>query len=253
MRKEILSILNSLDICDVFYIGNGSRDQKCEIHLKIEINRANLEGKQFAIQFEETSRVVALWDIRERLSRKASLNLYYERYKEWHTVKKIEVTEGEINKSHSGISAKKAVMPVDQLEDFLRFNQLFDFPFRVDNSEFEEDDIASVDIIKTQEGHEICYFGKRYERNPELRGKAISLQGCICKICGFDFERVYGNLGHNYIEVHHIKPLYQGEQMPDPALDLIPVCANCHRMMHRQKYKTITPDELREIIKNRNR
>lgn len=85
----------------------------------------------------------------------------------------------------------------------------------------------------------------RYERNPKNREEAIRIQGTRCKICGFDFNAVYGkSLADNYIEVHHIKLLSEGEQVPDPAKDLIPVCANCHRILHRRKKNNISIDDL---------
>ena len=69
------------------------------------------------------------------------------------------------------------------------------------------------------------------------REDAIRIHGTKCMICGFDFEQKYGELGKGYIEVHHIKPLTTLEQevVVNPETDLICVCANCHRMLHRFK------------------
>lgn len=89
----------------------------------------------------------------------------------------------------------------------------------------------------------------RFERNANNRKKAIEKQGCICKICGFDFNKVYGDeLGDDYIEVHHIKPISNGMQTPNPEKDLIPVCANCHRMLHRRKNLILSVEELQKIV-----
>lgn len=86
----------------------------------------------------------------------------------------------------------------------------------------------------------------RYERNPHNRREAIRLQGHKCKICGFDFNEIYGeDLANDYIEVHHLKPLSSGEQVINPEKDLLPVCANCHRMLHRKKYNSISVEELK--------
>lgn len=75
-----------------------------------------------------------------------------------------------------------------------------------------------------------------------------------CQICGFDFNEVYGTLGEGFIEVHHRVPLYSLEQeiIPNPKTDLICVCSNCHRMLHRHKHSIIEPEELREIVKRKN-
>lgn len=88
----------------------------------------------------------------------------------------------------------------------------------------------------------------RYERNPYNRKEAIRIQGHKCKICGFDFNEVYGaELADDYIEVHHIKQLADGEQIVDPARDLLPVCANCHRMLHRKRKGNIGVEEMKKL------
>ena len=68
--------------------------------------------------------------------------------------------------------------------------------------------------------------------------------------CGFDFEATYGEIGKNYIEVHHTKPLYSLEQetIVNPRTDLVCLCSNCHRMIHRKRDSILTLEELKEII-----
>lgn len=75
----------------------------------------------------------------------------------------------------------------------------------------------------------------KYERNPDARIRCILHYGCDCRICGFNFEKVYGELGAMFIHVHHLKPLakIQKEYEVDPIKDLLPVCPNCHAMIHR--------------------
>ena len=92
-------------------------------------------------------------------------------------------------------------------------------------------------------------LGRRYERNPRLRSECINYHGTDCKICGFDFEAVYGELGTNYCHVHHILPLSEvGEShVVCPKSDLIPVCPNCHAMLHKTK-PALTPNQLIEIL-----
>lgn len=71
-----------------------------------------------------------------------------------------------------------------------------------------------------------------------------------CQICGFNFEEVYGKLGEDYIEGHHIIPLAsRKEECISRIEDVVLVCANCHRMLHRKK--GITIDELKNICKNK--
>jgi 5-methylcytosine-specific restriction protein A len=54
-------------------------------------------------------------------------------------------------------------------------------------------------------------------------------------ICKTDLGAIYGKLGEGFIEVHHLRPLGdgKGERETDPTKDLIPVCPNCHAMIHR--------------------
>lgn len=93
----------------------------------------------------------------------------------------------------------------------------------------------------------------KYERSRRNRQLCISLFGYTCQICEFDFLNQYGDLGRGYVEVHHITPvsLMGGPYKLNPREDLIPICSNCHRMLHR-KTPPYTPTELKQILaKNR--
>jgi 5-methylcytosine-specific restriction protein A len=87
-------------------------------------------------------------------------------------------------------------------------------------------------------------------RSQKARQECINFHGTVCKICGFDFEKIYGEIGKEFIEVHHIESIttlsrhdeYAGT---NPIKDLIPVCSNCHSMLHRKR-----PAYLPEVIKN---
>ena len=93
----------------------------------------------------------------------------------------------------------------------------------------------------------------RYERNPLNRQLCLAIHGYACKICGMDFEKVYGEIGHRFIHVHHIVPVSQlgAGYVIDPMNDLIPVCPNCHAMLHR-KNPPYSPDEIREVLRVQN-
>lgn len=88
-----------------------------------------------------------------------------------------------------------------------------------------------------------------YERNPLARKKCIEHFGLGCIICGFNFEHKYGELGAGFIHVHHIVPISSiGETYQvDPIRDLVPVCPNCHAMLHKGE---ITIDELKGAIEH---
>jgi len=85
------------------------------------------------------------------------------------------------------------------------------------------------------EGGATSIVVNRYERDPRARQACIDKWGYACAVCSFSFEARYGDLGKNYIHVHHLKDLSTlgGEYEVDPVKDLRPVCPNCHAMLHR--------------------
>jgi hypothetical protein len=55
-----------------------------------------------------------------------------------------------------------------------------------------------------------------------------------CEVFGFDFFEFYGEIGRDYAQVHHLKPLGDRTRPSMTQLDeLTVVCANCHVMAHR--------------------
>jgi len=58
-----------------------------------------------------------------------------------------------------------------------------------------------------------------------------------CEICGFTFEKIYPeSLNKGFIEAHHKVPLSKIDSVVKTTLDdLLLVCSNCHRMIHRTK------------------
>ena len=73
-------------------------------------------------------------------------------------------------------------------------------------------------------------------RNPQLRQQCIERYGYQCQCCGMNFAELYGEeLGANFIEVHHLKPIstFEEDGIPENFLDnLVPLCSNCHSMIH---------------------
>ena len=102
------------------------------------------------------------------------------------------------------------------------------------------------------EGKKCERFSNYYERQPRLRSRSIEIHGTTCKACGFDFERKYGRRGKGFIEVHHKRPVSElkGETKIDPATDMTVVCPNCHRMIHRDKNKILSLEELKALIQD---
>jgi len=100
------------------------------------------------------------------------------------------------------------------------------------------------------EGYEHQVLVTVHERNRLNRAACILIHGISCKVCGFDFEDVYGPLGTSYIHIHHLTPVstINPGTVVDPVKDLIPVCPNCHAMLHRRT-PPVTPEELKSSLR----
>ncbi|QCT01390.1 hypothetical protein E6C60_0668 [Paenibacillus algicola] len=111
-----------------------------------------------------------------------------------------------------------------------------------------------VDPKKTVEGAVKQVFVNVFERSPIARKKCIEHHGCYCSVCGFNFFDYYGDVGKDFIHVHHLKPLHEirEEYEVDAVEDLRPVCPNCHAMLHRRK-PAYSIEELKEIILKKER
>lgn len=125
------------------------------------------------------------------------------------------------------------ILRQDLLNMILIYNQIFrNDTIPINNAEQEEDE----NDYKGYENINIFRLHKRIERNYTLSTKVKKIQGYVCKACDKDFETMYGILGKNYIEAHHLKPLatLQGEKIElDARTDFTVLCSNCHRMIHR--------------------
>lgn len=79
-------------------------------------------------------------------------------------------------------------------------------------------------------------FHKRIERNTTLSRKVKAVQGYTCVACKMNFAQSYGPLGKDFIEAHHLTPIYKinSERIKlDVRTDFVVLCSNCHSMIHR--------------------
>lgn len=71
----------------------------------------------------------------------------------------------------------------------------------------------------------------------------------FCEICDFDFNKKYGDIGIDFIEGHHDKPISQLNENSETKIeDISMVCSNCHKMLHRRK-NWLTVKELKILLK----
>ena len=92
------------------------------------------------------------------------------------------------------------------------------------------------------------------ERNPRLVTDAKALWNqkqngrVICSVCSFSFPKTYGEVGEGFIEAHHNQPIWSLSPDTKVAMDdLVPVCSNCHSMLHRHR-PWLTVEQLRTIV-----
>lgn len=144
----------------------------------------------------------------------------------------VNLTEIELENKGNYNSKSTTTLPKEAKEDPLQ-------PAEAPEEELTEGRIHQVNVTK-------------HERSHELRQLCLNHYGYTCKVCGMNFEKTYGEIGKKFIEVHHINPIAEtdGEHVLDPKIGLIPLCSNCHSMIHRGTNGTVfTPEQLKEIIK----
>ena len=139
---------------------------------------------------------------------------------------------------------KDATEPQDiaSLEDFFgtHMSGNFSMPEEINTDE------------KLYEGTKLSVLVNKYERNPKARRECIARWGTRCKVCECDFVERYGEIGENFIHVHHIIPLSQigATYIIDPINHLVPVCPNCHAMIHKGRPEPYTIDQIKTFLRN---
>lgn len=118
-------------------------------------------------------------------------------------------------------------------------------------------DLAAMQKSKQnyEESREITEkIGQEIKRSPEARKRCLEIKGSTCVVCGFNSEELYGVPG--IIHVHHIKPLAErlsskSTVQTDPIADLVPVCPNCHALIHSKKghNECYTIEEAKNLIR----
>lgn len=138
----------------------------------------------------------------------------------------------------SGASVKKGRKIYEKFSELVK-NDFAEtvFPDEVDSSK------------KYSEGKTRQVTVNSYERNPLARQECIEHFGLNCQVCDFNFQEVFGELGENFIHVHHLIDISTigKEYSVNPKTDLIPVCPNCHAMLHKQK-PPYSISELKKIL-----
>jgi len=154
-----------------------------------------------------------------------------------------------LDKVSQSVYRKKIKNRQDLRSAFHRYLEFCEYNENLFNETPNSNDI--MDFVSKTEGRKKVVISVQAERDPSLRNDAIKYHGCTCKVCLFNFKEKYGIWGENFIEVHHIRPLgtlTTGQITTNPKTDLVVVCSNCHKMIHRKKGITLTVEELQKKL-----
>ena len=234
MREKIEETIIKAGLSvDEFIIGYGTKSPKSLINYNPD--KSEYLGdtrKKYSVQFYKE--VIALYEIGRRIELNASIQLDMGNMT-WDSIN--EPIEKSFRIQGTDECSKAAVMPFCFFEYYLLSTY----------GSYDSEEVYKIH----KEGNKIQFYATRYERNSALRSEAIRIHGTDCMICGFSFEDKYGDIGKNFIEVHHIYPVSAGKRECNPETDLVCVCSNCHRMIHRKRDKVIPVDEMRRIVSMR--
>lgn len=148
-----------------------------------------------------------------------------------------DITSGPIASVHWGTQSSGIQIPDDAAEFLEELWSEHVGGLDRANAEIMVDPDADV----FPEGRVLFRLHRLRERNQEVINKAKAtakkkdgrLSCCVCK---FDFEAAYGNVGEDFIEGHHTKPLSElAGETETKVSDIALVCSNCHRMLHRRR------------------
>ena len=126
-------------------------------------------------------------------------------------------------------------------------------PYQMVNEDIYDVDYP-IDDEKLYEGALVTVKANKYERNLKARSECVAKKGYKCFVCGHDFEATYGEIGKGFIHVHHLIPISTigKEYKLNVEKDLVPVCPNCHYMLHR-KDPPYTIEDLKKIISQKHK
>lgn len=105
------------------------------------------------------------------------------------------------------------------------------------------------------EGRLLTRLHKIRERNPHLRNKLIRKmkdRGKLqCELCGFSPELFNDLYFESVFEAHHIIPISETSGKKTQLNDLLLLCANCHRALHKaisKERKWLSIVEAKQIL-----
>lgn len=122
----------------------------------------------------------------------------------------------------------------DNFSDILISFVLHLFSYMVDS---EEEGLTKSELVTN------------FERSHVNRSLCLAYHGYDCAACNENLQAKYGEIARNFIHVHHLNPIStSGVIKPDPILDFVPLCPNCHSIAHLEN-PPISIERIKEKIK----
>ena len=166
-----------------------------------------------------------------RAADKESDNMYSFHLKQWTSFLESKAFKELFKKKRSSDDKPKATDTAEPAKSLVS-------PFREETEGERKHIVKETEVVR---------------RNPQLRQQCIERYGYQCQCCGMNFAELYGEeLGANFIEVHHLKPIstYEEDGIPENFLEnLVPLCSNCHSMIHHIKDSEHPLRDLREAYR----
>ena len=113
---------------------------------------------------------------------------------------------------------------------------------------------SEEEVIRKHAQYQLSITAEQANRDMEYIVNVFNKKGFLFYMQKVrNFGEKYGALGEGFIHIHHLCPLHtiKKDYVVDYKKDLIPVCPNCHAMIHRiPGGETMSAEELRAALKS---
>lgn len=149
----------------------------------------------------------------------------------------------------------------DFINDIHAMLELYEIVYQKIGNTFSEEELVAESLAATGELPITGAIGldgalkvdehkkrERRDRNSKLVREVKTALGYTCQGCDIALDAVYGEVGKEFIEAHHLVPLsqiaMQGAQLTER--DFAVLCPTCHRIIHRLGCPPL--NQLRKIV-----
>lgn len=119
------------------------------------------------------------------------------------------------------------------------------------NMDYTQCDESFIEGKKVLKQHLLRERNHYVKLNAIKKFKKLNSDKLFCEICGFDFYDMYGEIGKDFIEAHHSKPISEMKENEKTNIeDIVLLCSNCHSMIHRKR-PWLKKEDIKQLIKNK--